>query len=247
MPHHPGLFPLRIQPLAGSDLHIWSAALSASADALAYFHALLAVDEKARAERFYFERDRDRYIVGRGILRTLLAGYLDMEAAQILFAYGPQRKPALELVRRGKTLHFNLAHCNGWAAYVFSWEQPVGIDLEHIRPLPDVDDLVQRFFSQRESTLIRSLSGEKKWDMFFQIWTCKEAILKAHGSGLTTALDQFEISFDENGLVTVTSHIQDSAELTAWHLETVELIHGYKSAVAAQGDIGNMIFRSFTS
>ena len=247
MPQHPGLFPLHAQPLTGSDLHIWSAALSASAEELAHFHTLLAVDEKARAERFYFERDRDRYIVGRGILRMLLAGYLDMEASEIPFVYGPQRKPALDVVRGNKTLHFNLAHCNEWAAYVFGWERPVGIDLEHIRPLPDVDDLVQRFFTPRESTLIRSLSGEKKWDTFFQIWTCKEAILKAHGSGLTTPLDQFEISLNENGVVTVTSHIQDSAELTVWHLETFELIRGYKSAVAAWGNHGKMIFRSFTS
>lgn len=245
MSHHPGLLPLHSQPLAGSDLHIWSAALSGSAEHLAHFHSLLAADEKARAERFYFDRDRDRYIVGRGILRTLLAGYLDMPASEIRFVYGPQRKPAVDTSRGNKTLHFNLAHCNEWAAYVFGWERPVGIDLEHIRPISDVDDLVQRFFSPSESTLIRSLSGEMKWDMFFQIWTCKEAILKGYGSGLTTPLDQFEIFVGADSSVTITSLTEDLAELSGWRLQLFELIPGYKSAISAQGDIDKVIFRSF--
>jgi 4'-phosphopantetheinyl transferase len=247
MPQHPGPFPLYTQPLIGSDLHIWSAALSGSTEELAHFHSLLAADEKARAERFYFERDRDRYIVGRGILRTLLAGYLDMQASEIRFVYGPQRKPAVDLPRGNKTLHFNLAHCNEWAAYVFGWERPVGIDLEHIRPVSDVDDLVQRFFSPRESTLIRSLSGEKKWDTFFQIWTCKEAILKAHGSGLTTPLDQFEISVGADGSVTTTLLTEDLSQLADWKLQLFELIPGYKSAISVQGNIDKVIFRSFAS
>lgn len=244
MSHAPGLSPLLTQPLTGSDLHIWSAALSGSADDLEHFHSLLAVDEKARAERFYFERDRDRYIVGRGILRTLLASYLNMEASKIPIAYGPHRKPVLQLSQTDKTLHFNLAHSNEWAAYVFGWDRPVGIDLEHIRPLPDVDDLVQRFFSPRESTLIRSLSGGQKWDSFFQIWTCKEAILKAYGSGLTTPLDQFEIFVGAEGAVTTTSLTEDSAQLANWKIQIFELIPGYKSAISVKGNIGKVLLQS---
>lgn len=233
------------QPLTGSDIHIWCATLSGPVDELAHFRSLLTADERERAERFYFDRDRDRYIFGRGILRTLLGGYLGMDASQVPIVYGPQRKPALELLDVAKTLHFNLAHSHEKAAYAFGWDRPVGIDLEQIRPLPDVDELVQRFFTPGESALIRSLSGNKKWDTFFQIWTCKEAILKAHGSGLTTPLDQFEISLHDNHAVTVTPQTPDGAMLADWNLQVFELVPGYKSAVAVEGNIGQVTVQSF--
>ena len=89
-----------------------------------------------------------------------------------------------------QTLQFNLTHSNDWAVYVFGWDRPLGIDLEHIRPMSNVDDLADQFFSARESALIHSLSGDPKWETFFTIWTCKEAFLKASGSGLTISLDQ---------------------------------------------------------
>lgn len=247
MSHNPRLLALRTQPLTGSDLHIWAALLSGSPDELAYFHSLLNAEEKARAERFYFERDRNRYIFGRGILRTLLAGYLGIEAAEIRMTYGPQRKPELESLPHKKTLQFNLAHSNEWAAYIFGWDRPLGIDLEYVRPLPDVDDLAKRFFSPRESKLIHSLSGDQKWDTFFKIWTCKEAILKAHGSGLTLPLDQFEISLDANGAVTLASVGAETTQLAKCHLEIVELVAGYRSAIASMAETGRVVSQRFVT
>lgn len=215
-------------------------------DELSHFHSLLTDDERERAERFYFERDQDRYIFGRGILRTLLGGYLSMDASQVPIVYGSLRKPALALLNTERTLHFNLAHSNEWAAYVFDWDRRVGIDIEQVRPMADVDELVQRFFTSGESTLIRSLSGNQKWDTFFQIWTCKEAILKAHGSGLTTPLDQFEISLHDDHGVTITPQTPDAAILADWNLQLLELVPGYKSAVAVEGNIGNVTIHSFS-
>ena len=233
------------QPLTGADIHVWTAALSGPAGQLAYFDSLLSTDEKARAERFYFERDQNRYVVGRGILRILLAGYTGLEASEISFTYGPQRKPQLAFPVGDRPLQFNLAHSNGWAIFAFSRSRPLGIDLEHVRPLADVDHLVQRFFSPRESSLIRSLSGYHKWDTFFKIWTCKEALLKAHGSGLTTPLNDFDISLDAHDAVTLTALTDESAQLSAWHFKILELVSGYRSAIAVQWEAGRMVFQSF--
>ena len=74
--------------LRDSELHIWRASLSGSLDELSSFDSILSPDEKARAKRFYFERDRNRYLFGRGILRILVGGYLQMEAFKITFVYG---------------------------------------------------------------------------------------------------------------------------------------------------------------
>lgn len=233
------------QRITDSDLHIWRAALSGSLPELSYFDSILSPDEKARADRFYFERDRNRYIFGRGILRTLLGGYLQVEPSKIMFVYGPHGKPAIESVRSNKPLQFNLAHSNDWAVYAFGWVHPIGIDLEHIRPMPDVDDLAERFFSASERVLIHSLSGDQKWETFFSIWTCKEAFLKATGSGLTVPLDQFEVSPKADAGMRLTSISGNSKPAAGWRLETFKPIAGYLSAIAVEDHSGKIIFHQF--
>ena len=230
------------QPLTDSDLHIWRTSLSGSPEKLSYFDSLLSSDEKARSERFYFERDRDRYIFGRGILRTLLGGYLQREPSKITFVYGPHGKPAIESVHSNKSLQFNLAHSNDWAVYAFGWDQPLGIDLEHIRPMPDVDDLAERFFSATESALIHSLTDDQKWETFFTIWTCKEAFLKASGSGLTVPLDQFEVSPKANGGMKIDSVWGNSEPAARWRLEIFRPMIGYQAAIAVEDHSGKIIF-----
>jgi 4'-phosphopantetheinyl transferase len=233
------------QPLTDPDLHIWRASLSGSLDELSYFDSILSPDEKARADRFYFERDRNRYIFGRGILRTLLGGYLQGQASKITFVYGPHGKPAIESGRLNKTLQFNLAHSNDWAVYAFGWDMPLGIDLEHVRPMPDVDDLAKRFFSPSESTLIHSLFDDQKWETFFTIWTCKEAFLKASGSGLTLPLDQFEVSPKANGGMKLTSISGNLKSAARWRLETFKPLADYQSAIAVENHSGKIIFHQF--
>ena len=230
------------QRITDSDLHIWRACLSGSVPELSYFDSILSPDEKARAERFYFERDRNRYIFGRGILRTLLGGYLQVQASKITFVYGPHGKPAIESVRSNKSLQFNLAHSNDWAVYAFGWDHPLGIDLEHIRPMPDVDELAERFFSASERVLIHSLSGDQKWETFFSIWTCKEAFLKATGSGLTLPLDQFEVSPRADGGMKLTSISGNSKPADRWRLETFKPIADYQSAIAVEDHAGKIMF-----
>ena len=233
------------QLLMDSDLNIWRASLSGSLDELSYFDSLLSPDEKARAERFYFERDRNRYIFGRGILRVLVGSYLQVEASKITFVYGPHGKPAIESMHSNKTLQFNLAHSNEWAVYAFGWDQPLGIDLEHIRPMPDVDDLAERFFSATESALIHSLADEQKWETFFTIWTCKEAFLKASGSGLTSPLNQFEVSPKASGGMRLTSISGNPKPAARWRVEIFKPIADYQSAIAVEDHSGKIIFHQF--
>jgi len=87
-------------PLTDSDIHIWCASLSASPEDLSHYIPLLSQDELARSKRFYFKKDRDHFIVGRGLLRTILDSYLDVEPSQIEFVYGQYGKPALKIVGR---------------------------------------------------------------------------------------------------------------------------------------------------
>ena len=243
--NQPGQFlsALRSQPLTAPDLYIWCASLNASPDELSRFSSLLSPDEKTRAEKFYFERDANRYIVGRGILRLLVGAYLGMEASRIEFTYGPHGKPAVEAIFQNKILQFNLSHSNDQAVYIFGWDRSVGIDIEHIRPMQDADDFAEQFYSARERDLINSLSGDEKWTAFFKIWTCKEAFLKANGSGLTVPLDHTEIHLQSDGSVTLTFTDEVAGQAAPWHIETFEPVVDYQAAIAVAGHPCRIIFR----
>lgn len=233
------------QPLVDSDLHVWSASLTGSREELSHYSSLLSADEKTRAEKFYFERDQRRYIFGRGILRTLIANYLKINASKIAFIYGAYGKPALEKAYQNKILQFNLAHSNDWALYIFGWDRPLGIDLEHIRPLQDADDFAKQFFSQEESSWISSVSIDQKWNAFYKLWTCKEAFLKANGSGLTVPLNEAEIFIKDDNSAKLTSFGRNLEEAAKWRLEIFNPTDNYQAAIAVEGNQGQVIFRYY--
>jgi len=234
------------QPLTDSNLHIWCASLNSSPEELAHYNSLLSQDEIARAKMFYFEKDHNHFIVGRGLLRTLLGSYLNVEPSQIGFIYGKYGKPALQTGTHKTTLDFNLSHSKDYAIYAFCLNRKIGIDLEHVRPMPDLYDFARQFFSLRENVLINSLAGKQKEEAFFKIWTCKEAFLKANGSGLTIPINQVEISLESDGSVTLTSigELEEQTEL--WRMESFSPISDFQAALAVKGNGGHITLRQLS-
>jgi 4'-phosphopantetheinyl transferase len=233
---------LQIQPLTDSDIHVWRFSIEPPQQELESLFLLLSPDEKTRAERFYFERDRNRFIAARGLLRTIIAGYVDMPPSQIEFVYGNFGKPALKSQPQGKALEFNLSHSQDLALYIFNRNRQVGIDVEHVRSMPDMDNFAEQFFSSREIELINSLSGEQKNDAFFKLWTGKEALLKANGGGLTIPLSYMEISLDADGSVTLRSIDGDRKQAARWRLESFMPAAGYRASLAVEGCDGQVVF-----
>ena len=227
---------LQPQPLTDSDIHVWCASLNVSPEDLSDYVSLLSPDEKTRAERFYFEKDRDYFSVGRGLLRILIGHYLKIIPSQIEFFYEDHGKPTLKSVLQDKTFEFNLSHSKGMALYIFNWHRKVGIDVEHIHPMPDMDDFAERFFSPRESALINSLSGQQKEAVFFKLWTCKEAFLKANGNGLTLPINQVEISLENEGHIKLEPIGEEKEQTADWRLELFNPVPGYQAALAIEGN-----------
>src|SRR5205085_2573900 len=111
-------------------VHVWRANLDRTAEDVRQFQQLLSVDEQERAARYHFPRDRDHFIVGRGLLRTILGHYLERDPAGLSFCYNPQGKPGLD---RESALAFNVAHSHGLALYAFTQGRAVGVDVEKVR------------------------------------------------------------------------------------------------------------------
>jgi 4'-phosphopantetheinyl transferase len=172
--------------------HVWAVSLRVSPETLRRLLATLSPDEIERAERFHFDLDRQRFIAGRGFLRGILGYYLGAEPAEIEFQYGSNGKPALAGRLAGIGLLFNVAHCESLALVAVNRNSMVGVDVERVRPLPDADDLAARFFSPRERAVYHKSPDGKRPAAFFNIWTRKEAWLKATGEGIGCELDKVE-------------------------------------------------------
>jgi 4'-phosphopantetheinyl transferase len=156
--------------------------------------ALLSAVERDRASRFASDSDRRRFTVARAGLRTLLAARLGVTAEAVELIYGRNGKPALARDQAESGLHFNLSHSGDIAAYAFSMDQEIGIDVERIREIANADNMAARFFSVRENEVYNSLDPIDKPVGFLSCWTRKEAFIKALGDGLTYSLNSFDVS-----------------------------------------------------
>jgi 4'-phosphopantetheinyl transferase len=220
--------------LAEPEVHVWVSSLRLSSDALAGLLGMLSPCERERAGKFRFEIHRHRFIAGRGLLRTLLGHYLQLNPSKLNFIYSPQGKPALEPRRSWAGLHFNLSHAEDLALFAVTQVGPVGIDVESIRPVPEMADLVARFFSRREKELFQKIPPNGQPAVFFNLWTRKEALLKATGEGITEHLNQVEVSFLPNEPAQVLTISGNSEVAARWTLDALAPVPGFVGAVAVQ-------------
>jgi 4'-phosphopantetheinyl transferase len=216
-------------------VHIWRAILDRPEESIAYLWTLLADDERQRAERFLFPRDRAHFTVARGLLRVLLGHYLGSLPQHLRFAYGPHGKPVLTLATQGPHLHFNVSHSHGLALYACTWGRDIGVDVERIRPAVARENIAEHFFSPREVTTLRSLPPAVQATAFFACWTRKEAFIKAKGMGLTLPLHQFDVAFAPGESAALLRTAWDAQEVHYWSLRDLDPAPEYRAAVAVAG------------
>ena len=179
--------------LGTAEVHVVCASVDLSAQRLRELEETLSPDELDRAARFRFSRDVDRFIARRGLLRELLGHQLQMAPRCLVLSAGPFGKPALVTPGQERPLHFSLAHSHDFAVFAVSRESEVGVDMELVRELPDVSGLVSMVCSSREMVEWRSLPESLRLQVFFELWTRKEAFLKGTGQGLQTPLREVEV------------------------------------------------------
>ena len=212
--------------LLQNEIHIWRANLDLPSVVIEKLASTLSKDEINRANRFRFQQHRDRFIVGRGILRELLANYLQVKSDRaaprlqrdrVIFEYSPRGKPQLASSLNQYSLQFNVSHSQDLALYGFNYQRIIGVDLEYIKDNIDCKQLAKRFFTTQELQLINSYPTSEQKTIFFQLWTAKEAYLKATGEGLAGSLDTIEFTLDNNS-VKLMQIKQDQAQVSYWSI-----------------------------
>lgn len=156
--------------------------LGAADAVVARFHDLLAPDEHLRRGRFRFPHLQDSFTLARGALRILLGHYLGVTPGAIPLRYGSKGKPGLAESAR---LRFNLSHSGGLALFAFTQDCEIGIDVEQIRSLPEMEQIATHQFSAQEAAELMALPAGRREPAFFRCWTRMEAYGKALGEGLT--------------------------------------------------------------
>ena len=179
--------------LAVSEVHVWRASLDVSSQLLKSLDRTLTEDERTRASRFAVEKLQTRFIVRRGLLRTILASYLGVRPGDLQFGYGTKDKPHLVGDPAREDLRFNETHSHGLALFAVARGRDLGIDLEEVCPQVKFADIAGRYFAPSEAAALAKAPVETRLRLFFEYWTSKEAWIKAMGGGLSIPLDRFEI------------------------------------------------------
>jgi 4'-phosphopantetheinyl transferase len=215
--------------IRGNEVHVWRARLDDAGFCLSCGEKLLSSEEKERAAKFKFERDRRRYIVSHAGLRSVLSTYLDFAAESLKFVAGPSGKPKLAPIPGEKLVQFNLSHSNEVALIAVAREKEVGVDVEWMERDTPFREIAGRFFSAPEVAALNALPSHLQKVVFFKCWTSKEAFLKAKGTGLSGKLDEVEIVSSEKGL-----HMKSA--VSNWRLAELEPGDGYAGAVVLEGN-----------
>jgi 4'-phosphopantetheinyl transferase len=216
-----------------NEVHVWRATLDWPAETAAGLESILSGDERERVRRLYFERDRQRCLISRGLLRTLLGRYLDRPPETLSFDYGSSGKPGLASL--AIPLQFNVSHSGELLLIAVTCGRAIGVDVEEIRRDKGVLEIAERFFSGNERDVLAGLPAELQHDAFFDCWTRKEAYIKAKGDGLSLPLDQFDVAFGPGQGAQLLATRPDGAEAARWRLKELDVADGYKAALAVEG------------
>jgi len=222
--------------LADDEIHVWRAALDEAGCDLPSLSETLSAGERDRAERFQFDRDRNRFIARRGLLRMILGRYLSIEPAQCSFTCESRGKPVLAETAAGQSLHFNVSHSDGLALFAVARLSAIGVDVEHVRPIPEIDGIAAKFFSEREKAMLNALPAEQRREAFFNCWTRKEAYLKATGEGIADALPQIEVSLAPGHPAQLFSIGGDAQAASLWSIHALEPASGFIGALAVKAN-----------
>jgi 4'-phosphopantetheinyl transferase len=165
-----------------ANVDVWRIKIANHLTLIGQLIKLLFPDEVKRAERYYQEKDRQRFIVSRAALRIILGQYLDQKPEDIRFEIGPNKKPFVKTI--GAAINYNVSHSDEWVTIAVS-KIAVGIDTEKIDRLFSYKEILTDNFSEEEISFINQNNPVEK---FFLLWTRKEAITKLTSQGLDERL-----------------------------------------------------------
>jgi len=224
-------FPL----LSNNELHIWKVSTDITPEAFSAYKNLLTEKEVTNISFFKFKQTKDSYLVSQGALRMLLSGYLGVSPNLVKIGRKVKGKP---FSIDNPSLNFNVSNSGQFVTIAFSYDGEVGIDIEKIRPLPDLNELINSNFSEKEKQFINS-KPEERLSRFYRFWTIKESYLKAIGEGMRLSPDSLEFSIDEDCFKLLS--VKGVFEQEDWKFNEFSISNDYVGTITYSQD--NMVIK----
>ena len=220
--------------LQRSEIHLWFADLN-SLDRYAISSEValwLRGEEKNRYNRYQSQRQREHFLFGRVLLKTILSKYIGCAPADLKLDIDTRGKP---FVSSDNTLSltFNLSHSGNRVVFAVSKNQDLGVDLELIKKERAILKIAERYFSTAETRELRNLPKASQVKRFYELWTLKESVLKACGYGLSRGLSKIEFSFPASDKLVMHS-APGNENLAHWQSWQIEEYKNYMLAVSVK-------------
>lgn len=219
--------------LGPGEVHVWRVALGQPSATIAASASLLSDDERARAARFYFDRDRTTYAIARGAMRTLAGRYLGRPPTALGFGYRAKGKPYL-LAPDGESLRCNVSHSGDVAVIGFALGKEIGVDVERVYARSELASLARTAFSPDEYARFCAIPHHQREAAFFRCWSRKEAFIKATGEGVSQLMD-FDVSLEPGEPARLLRVAGEPHREPRWSLDDLPEIPGYAAALVVAG------------
>lgn len=216
--------------LLSNQVHLWCIDYRTDTELIERCKNNLSDQEIERSQYFKFEEARSNYLISQGTLKFLLGKYLDKDPQDVVMARRSKGKP---YIAEDESLFFNISNSGSRCVYAFTRIGEVGIDLEELRTLNDLDDMIEKNYTATEQRYINQVPEERA-KRFFQLWTVKESYNKAIGEGMRLTPENIELRID-GGKFNLEA-VRGFFDETPWNFDVVETRGPYVGTLAYQGD-----------
>lgn len=221
-------------PLTSDEIHLWLATYDDIGDERlhAAYRELLSDAEKKQEPRFYFARDRRRYLVTRAMVRTVLSRYEAVDPRAWVFTENAYGRP--EIANEQVRLSFNISHTHSMIVLGITRERALGVDVENVRERQVSIDIADHYFAPQEVAVLNTVPAEQQQFRFFEYWTFKEAYIKARGMGLSLPLDKFSFHYPDERAVGISIDPALADDAARWQFWQFRPSPEYLVAICAE-------------
>lgn len=225
-------------------VHIWIANLCSPQRELEPFYHILSEDEKEKTNSYQFRQHQTKYIITHGILRMLLAFYSNSDPEKLQYIYSSYGKPHLW---NNPEITFNISYSNEIGIFAFGFRQPIGIDIEYIRPMPDLQPMTDLLLSEAEKKHITNSSDLSGLNLFYKFWTRKEALVKAAGIGLSYPVRQISVSLEKEEVVEIPNVCTEKSGEGKWFVYELQNLKPYEGVLATKNQVREIHYFDWAS
>ncbi len=231
------------RPLQTDEIRVFYASTDALADAevARRCRAMISTEESAREQRFRFQDDRDSYLLAHALCRSVLARLCGAAPLALQFQAGEHGRPELTFPRCDPRLRFNISHTRGLVACAVALAHDVGVDVERVDRRVQIDQLAASVFSDAERAALTLLRDAAQRTRFFELWTLKEAYIKAVGKGLALRLSAITLDLDAGAAPRIAFAPPVEDDPRAWWLRVLQPAPGYMLAAALRSPTPSQI------